>query len=157
MKFLSNILLKLFRTKQYVDINSFPSYIKNTRIEESKINLKLENKFSYLYKLSREEKTKLLSITEEDLFAFNVLDSIVDEFQKLFPSLDRYYIMDIVDACSMNIEIAYEYLSTRNDKLVFSHIEDNIILKEKGSEAFESIIKDKGQEKVQEREDYLLA
>ncbi len=58
----------------------------------------------------------------------------------------------------MNIENAYVYLSDpiRNINVIFTEAEDKLIIEMKGSMEYDLLVAEKGQERVQEREDYLL-
>ncbi len=58
----------------------------------------------------------------------------------------------------MKIENAYVYLSDpiRNTNVIFTEAEDKLILEMKGSMEYDLLVAEKGQERVQEREDYLL-
>ena len=60
-------------------------------------------------------------------------------------------------ANSMNIGRTYLSLNDPKEKvkLTFSSIDDNVILNMKGSEQYENLVKEKGKELVEEREEFL--
>ena len=115
------------------------------------------SKFKYLYQFTEEEKKKLLQINEDDKFVFKVIDNVVDELCKEFKQYTRDYIFDMLVANSMNIGRTYLSLNDPKEKakLTFSSIDDNVILNMKGSEQYENLVKEKGNELVEEREEFL--
>ena len=109
--------------------------------------------------MTEQEKAKILSINEEDKFVFRVMDNIVKGLQNSFPQYTKNYIIEVLRGNSMNIENAYIYLSDpiRNSSIIFTEAEDKLILEMKGSGEYNLLVAEKGQDRVQEREDYLLA
>jgi len=87
-----------------------------------------------------------------------VIDKIIDGLSAEFPKLNRKYIESILKASSMNIPLTYNYLrdSTTNKKDFFDPADDAIILTMKGKVEYDQLVRSKGNEKVQEREDFLL-
>ena len=115
------------------------------------------SKFKYLQQFTEEEKKKLLTINEDDKFIFKSIDNVLDGLCNEFPNLTRDYVLDILVANSMNIARTYLSLSNPEQKkiLTFSQNDDNVILKMKDSNEYKELIKEKGKELVDEREEFL--
>ena len=117
------------------------------------------SKFKYLQQFTEDEKRKLLTINEDDKFIFKSIDNVLDGLCKEFPNLTREYVLDILVANSMNIARTYLSLSNPENKKIYSFTQsdDNIILKMKDSEQYQNLIKEKGKELVDEREEFLIS
>lgn len=88
----------------------------------------------------------------------NVIDNIINGLCEEFPNYNRKYIESILKASSMNIPLTYNCLKNNsyNKQIIFDGTDDAIILTMKGKREYDQIIKSKGAERVQEREDFLL-
>ena len=86
-----------------------------------------------------------------------MIDNVLDELCKEFPQFTRDYIFDILVANSMSIGRTYLSLTDQRekDKLTFTSLDDNIILTMKGGEQYNALVKAKGKELVDEREEFL--
>lgn len=115
------------------------------------------SKFKLLHQFTEEERKKLMQINEDDKFVFKVIDNVLDELCKEFTQFTRDYIFDILVANSMNIGRTYLSLTDQRekDKLTFTSLDDNIILTMKGGEQYNALVKSKGKELVDEREEFL--
>lgn len=105
------------------------------------------------------KKGKKKSMTEEDKASFKQLDKMVDRLAKKFPNYDREYIAKLMAATSMNIPRTYKCLVDEDakKKFAFTDLDDEVILKMKGSKSYEKLVKEKGEKLVNEREAYLKA
>lgn len=108
--------------------------------------------------LSQKDVEFLQRLNDEETFIFSLMDNLVDKLKEEFPILATNYILNVLDLTSMNIELTYKFFSDPKNyqNLLFSTLEDDIILNKKGSEEYSLIVQNKGKEKVEEREDYLL-
>ena len=117
------------------------------------------SKFNYLQQFTEDEKRKLLTINEDDKFIFKSIDNVLDGLCNEFPNLTREYVLDMLVSNSMNIARTYLSLSNPENKKIYSFTQsdDNIILKMKDSEQYQNLIKEKGKELVDEREEFLIS
>ena len=117
------------------------------------------SKFKYLQQFTEDEKRKLLTINEDDKFIFKSIDNVLDGLCNEFPNLTREYVLDMLVSNSMNIARTYLSLSNPEHKKIYSFTQsdDNIILKMKDSEQYQNLIKEKGKELVDEREEFLIS
>jgi hypothetical protein len=74
-----------------------------------------------------------------------------------FPQFNRSYLIDVLKGNSMNIDKTYQFLADpiRNLKLLFNQADDSLILNMKDSQQAKNLERDKGIDRVREREDYL--
>ena len=132
---------------------------KLTDYQNTLIKLKSEekDKLNYLQEFTSAEKKKLHTINEDDKFAFKTIDNVLDNLCKDFPNYPREFILNILISNSMNIVTTYICLANPSQKNLysFSEIDDDIILNHKGSDQYKSLIKEKGNELVKEREKFL--
>lgn len=117
----------------------------------------LAQKFIYLKNLSKIEKKNILSINTDDKLEIKISDVVKETINKEFPQYNDFYIVDVLKGTSMNIEKAYLFLRDpiRNVKLLFNESDDHIILNMKGSNEYKELEKEKGIDRVREREDFL--
>jgi len=87
-----------------------------------------------------------------------VLDKIIDGLSAEFPNLNRKFIESILKASSMNIPVTYNSLKNTcsNKQELFNSMDDEVILSMKGNFEYNQLVSSKGNERVQEREDFLL-
>jgi hypothetical protein len=87
-----------------------------------------------------------------------VIDKIIEGLCAEFPNFNRKYIESILKASSMNIPLTFKCLrdSSNNKQELFDAADDAIILTMKEKMEYDQLLRSKGNEKVQEREDFLL-
>lgn len=109
-------------------------------------------------KLRQEEKTELVGQNEDDNFIFTVIKTVTEKLAKEFPQYSHDFILDALESSSMDIAKAYRHLQNPTEKkdYVFNQVEDGIILELKGCQEYEILVNRKGEENVNEREDFLL-
>jgi hypothetical protein len=90
---------------------------------------------------------------------YNILNNVVTALNNEFPRYTKGYINEVLGANSLNIERTYAVLQdyNKNSAFNFSEADDEIILHMKGTGDYANLVKVKGADKVQEREDFLLA
>ena len=122
-----------------------------------KLQSEEKDKLNYLQEFTTEEKKKLHMINEDDKFIFKTIDNVLDNLCKDFPNYPREFILNILISNSMNIVTTYICLANPSQKHLysFSEIDDDIILNHKGSDQYKSLVKEKGNELVKEREKFL--
>jgi len=122
-----------------------------------KLQSEEKDKLNYLQEFTTEEKKKLHMINEDDKFIFKTIDNVLDNLCKDFPNYPREFILNLLISNSMNIVTTYICLANPSQKHLysFSEIDDDIILNHKGSDQYKSLIKEKGNELVKEREKFL--
>lgn len=64
----------------------------------------------YLKAEAGREKYKLFVINEEDKFLFNIMEKVVNSFEKEFPNFSRDDIVEALKANSMDVNQTYHYL-----------------------------------------------
>jgi hypothetical protein len=123
-----------------------------------KIFYYLERKFAFLHSITEDDKKRILSFNNEEKMMVKVIDNIINSLNAEFPNFNRKYIESILKASSMNIPLTYNCLKDRflNKPELFDTADDAIILSMKGKMEYDQLLKSKGAEKVQEREDFLL-
>ena len=122
-----------------------------------KLQSEEKDKLNYLQEFTTEEKKKLHMINEDDKFIFKTIDNVLDNLCKDFPNYPREFILNLLISNSMNIVTTYICLANPSQKHLysFSEIDDDIILNHKGSDQYKSLVKEKGNELVKEREKFL--
>ncbi len=108
--------------------------------------------------LNAQEKTNILEINQDDKFLFRIIDKTADTLNATFPQYHKGYIIDVLNGNSMNIEKTFRYLSdpVRHNSMLFNSADDNLIKNMKGTPEFKNLEKEKGSDRVREREDYLI-
>jgi hypothetical protein len=111
-----------------------------------------------LHTITEDDKKRILSFNNEEKLMVKVIDKIIDGLSAEFPNYNRKYIESILKASSMNIPFTYKCLKdySANKQELFDSTDDAIILSMKGNFEYNQFISSKGNEKVQEREDFLL-
>ncbi len=117
-----------------------------------------ELRFEFLSTLNDGQKKRILSINEDDKLEFKIIKEYVEKLSSHFPQYNRSYIVDVLFGTSMNIEKAYFFLKDpiRNTKLLFNDADDNLVLHMKGSSEYSALEKEKGSDRIREREDFLM-
>lgn len=128
--------------------SKFQQLIKGLNQEKS-VQLK------FLKSLSEKEKKKILNINEDDKFAFKVIDLVLDALEKEFKNISRDYILDTLISNSMYLIQTYQCLNDEDEHLGFTSADDKVILKMKGKKNYAKLIKEKGEKRVLEREEFL--
>ena len=134
---------------QNSNLNDFQKVMKNIKKEDS-------IKGSYLNEIIEEEKRKMNTINEEDKFIFKAIDNVLDTLSSEFKNYSVDYILETMKQNSMDISKAYNCLKEpmKNRNIGFSALDDKVLLKKTGEE-YKILLKEKGKEAIQEREEFL--
>lgn len=122
-------------------------------------NLKNEDivKYKYLNNVKDEEKKKLNTINEEDKFVFKAVDNVIDGLSHEFKNFSQEYILELLKQNSMDIAKTYACLKdpVKTKTIGFTSLDDNVLLKHRSGEEYKILLKEKGKDAIQEREEYL--
>ena len=121
-------------------------------------NLKNEDfvKFTYLNEKVEEEKRKMNTINEEDKFIFKAIDNVVDALSTEFKAYSPEFILETLRQNSMDIAKTYTCLKEPiKSKIIGFTALDDMVLKKKTGEEYKILLKEKGKEAIQEREEFL--
>ena len=134
---------------QNSNLNDFQKVMKNIKKEDS-------IKGSYLNEIIEEEKRKMNTINEEDKFIFKAIDNVLDTLSSEFKNYSVDYILETMKQNSMDISKTYNCLKEpmKNRNIGFSALDDKVLLKKTGEE-YKLLLKEKGKEAIQEREEFL--
>ena len=134
---------------QNSNLNDFQKVMKNIKKDDS-------IKVSYLNEVIEEEKRKMNMINEEDKFIFKAIDNVLDTLSSEFKNYSTDYILETMKQNSMDISKTYNYLKEpmKNRNIGFSALDDKVLLKKTGEE-YKILLKEKGKEAIQEREEFL--
>ena len=134
---------------QNSNLNDFQKVMKNIKKEDS-------IKGSYLNEIIEEEKRKMNTINEEDKFIFKAIDNVLDTLSSEFKNYSVDYILETMKQNSMDISKTYNCLKEpmKNRNIGFSVLDDKVLLKKTGEE-YKILLKEKGKEAIQEREEFL--
>jgi len=134
---------------QNSNLNDFQKVMKNIKKEDS-------IKVSYLNEIIEEEKRKINMINEEDKFIFKAIDNVLDVLSSEFKNYSVDYILETMKQNSMDISKTYNCLKEpmKNRNIGFSALDDKVLLKKTGEE-YKILLKEKGKEAIQEREEFL--
>ena len=134
---------------QNSNLNDFQKVMKNIKKEDS-------IKDSYLNEIIEEEKRKMNTINEEDKFIFKAIDNVLDTLSSEFKNYSVDYILETMKQNSMDISKTYNCLKEpmKNRNIGFSALDDKVLLKKTGEE-YKILLKEKGKEAIQEREEFL--
>ena len=114
------------------------------------------DKFTYLTEIFKDEKKKINSINEEDKFIFKAIDNILDILSNEFKNYSTDFILETLKQNSMDITKTYNYLKDpiKNRNIGFTSLDDKVLLKKTGEE-YKILLKEKGKDAIQEREEFL--
>ena len=131
------------------NLNDFQKVMKNIKKEDM-------NKITYLNEKTEEEKRKLNSINEDDKFVFRAIDNVLDSFTSEFKNYTSDFIFDTLQQNSMDIGKTYNCLKEpmKNKNVGFTPLDDKVLLRRQGEE-YKILVKEKGKEAIQEREEFL--
>ena len=131
------------------NLNDFQKIIKNLKKEDNAKN-------NYLNEKNEEEKRKLNSINEDNKFIFKVIDNVLDGFSSEFKNYTKDFILDTLQQNSMDIYKTYICLKEpmKNKNVGFTPLDDKVLLRKQGEE-YKILLKEKGKEAIQEREEFL--
>ena len=134
---------------QNSNLNDFQKVMKNIKKEDSIKN-------SYLNEKVEEEKRKINTINEEDKFIFKAIDNILDGLCNEFKNYSTDFILETLKQNSMDITKTYIYLKEpiKNKNIGFTSLDDKVLLKKTGEE-YKILLKEKGKDAIQEREEFL--
>ena len=121
-------------------------------------NLKNEDniKYTYLNEKVEEDKRKINTINEEDKFVFKAIDNVVDALSAEFKSFSAEFILETLRQNSMDIAKTYICLKEpMKSKIIGFTALDDMVLKKKTGEEYKILLKEKGKEAIQEREEFL--
>ena len=113
-------------------------------------------KYTYLNEKIEEEKRRINTINEEDKFIFKAIDNVLDALSAEFKTYSPEFILEALKQNSMDIGKTYTYLKDpiKNRNIGFSALDD-MVLKKKTGEEYKILLKEKGKEAIQEREEFL--
>ena len=121
-------------------------------------NLKKEDtiKYTYINEVVQDEKQKINTINEEDKFIFKAIDNVVEALSSEFKSYSPEFILETLRQNSMDISKAYTCLKEpmKSKTIGFTSLDDMVVRKKTGEE-YKILLKEKGKEAVQEREEFL--
>lgn len=118
-----------------------------------------KDKYSYLEGVNEEMKHKLGNINETDKFLFKAIDDVVDGISREFGQYSKEFIVEMLMQNSMDITRTYLCLKDPSKAKIigFTPLDDKIILRMKDGEEYVNLVKEKGNESIKEREDYLTS
>ena len=127
----------------------FQKVMKNLEKEDS-------NKFTYISQKIEEEKKKINTINEEDKFIFKAIDNVVEALSAEFKAYSTEFILETLRQNSMDIAKTYICLKEpMKSKIIgFTPLDDKVLLKKTGEE-YKILLKEKGKEAIQGREEFL--
>ncbi len=113
-------------------------------------------KYTYLNEKVEEEKKKMNTINEEDKFVFKAIDNVVDALSAEFKAFSPEFILETLRQNSMDIAKTYTCLKEpMKSKIIGFTALDDMVLKKKTGEEYKILLKEKGKEAIQEREEFL--
>ena len=114
------------------------------------------DKFTYLNTKVDEEKKKLNTINEDDKFVFKAIDNVVDALSSEFKNYSTDYILDTLQQNSMDIAKTWICLKDpiKNKNVGFTPLDDKVLLRKQGEE-YKILLKEKGKDAINEREQFL--
>ena len=134
---------------QNSNLSDFQKVMKNIKKEDS-------DKFTYLNEKTEENKKVLNTINEDDKFVFKAIDNVLDAISAEFKNYSPEFILETLKQNSMNISKTYACLKDpfKNRNVGFTPLDDKVVLRKKGEE-YKILLKEKGKEAIQEREEFL--
>ena len=134
---------------QNSNLNDFQKVMKNIKKEDIIKN-------NYLNEKTEEEKRKLNTINEDDKFIFKAIDNVLDSLSSEFKNYTTDFILDTLQQNSMDITKTYLCLKEpmKNKNVGFTPLDDKVLLRKQGEE-YKILLKEKGKEAIQEREEFL--
>ena len=134
---------------QNSNLTDFQKVVKNIKKEDSV-------KFNYLNEKIEEEKRKINAINEEDKFIFKAIDNVVDALSSEFKNYSTDFILDTLQQNSMDIGKTYTCLKdpSKGKLIGFTPLDDKVLLRKQGEE-YKILLKEKGKDVIQEREEFL--
>ena len=134
---------------QNANLSDFQKVMKNIKKEDSV-------KFTYLNEKTEEDKKVLNTINEDDKFVFKAIDNVLDAISAEFKNYSPEFILETLKQNSMDISKTYAYLKDpfKNRNVGFTPLDDKVVLKKQGEE-YKILLKEKGKEAIQEREEFL--
>ena len=113
-------------------------------------------KFTYLNEKTAEEKKTLNTINEDDKFVFKAIDNVLDSLSSEFKAYSPDYILDTLQQNSMDIAKTYACLKdpAKRKTIGFTPLDDKVLLRKQGEE-YKILLKERGKEAIQEREEFL--
>ena len=131
------------------NLTDFQKVMKNMRKDDS-------IKFTYLNEKMEEDKKVLNTINESDKFVFNAIDNVLDGLSSEFKNYSTDFILETLQQNSMDIAKTYACLKEplKNRNLGFTPLDDKVLLRKKGEE-YKILLKEKGKEAIEEREEFL--
>ena len=134
---------------QNSNLTDFQKVVKNIKKEDSV-------KFNYLNEKIEEEKRKINAINEEDKFIFKAIDNVVDGLSSEFKNYSTDFILDTLQQNSMDIGKTYTCLKdpSKGKLIGFTPLDDKVLLRKQGEE-YKILLKEKGKDVIQEREEFL--
>ena len=134
---------------QNSNLSDFQKVMKNLKKEDTV-------KFTYLNEKTEEEKKVINTINEEDKFVFKAIDNILDAISAEFKNYSPDFILETLKQNSMDISKTYACLKDpfKNRNIGFTPLDDKVILRKQGEE-YKILLKEKGKEAIQEREEFL--
>ena len=134
---------------QNSNLNDFQKVIKNMKKEDTV-------KFNYLNEKTEEEKRKLNTINEDDKFVFKAIDNVLDALSLEFKHYTSEFILETLQQNSMDISKTYSCLKEplKNKNVGFTPLDDKVLLRKQGEE-YKILVKEKGKEAIQDREEFL--
>ena len=113
-------------------------------------------KFTYFNEKVEEEKRKINTINEEDKFIFKAIDNVVEALHSEFKAFSPEFILETLRQNSMDIAKTYTCLKDpmKSRVICFTPLDD-MVLKKKTGEEYKILLKEKGKEAIQEREEFL--
>jgi len=132
------------------NLNDFQKVMKNIKKEDVAKN-------NYLNEKKDEEKRKLNTINEDDKFIFRVIDNVLDSLSSEFKHYTSDFILDTLQQNSLDIGRTYICLKEpfKNKHVGFTPLDDKVLLRKQGEE-YKILLKEKGKEVIQEREEFLI-
>ena len=130
-------------------LNDFQKVMNNMKKEDTV-------KFTYLNEKVEEEKRKINSINEEDKFVFKAIDNVLDALISEFKNYTSDFILETLQQNSMDIGKTYACLKEpmKNKNIGFTPLDDKVLLRKQGEE-YKILVKEKGKEAIQDREEFL--
>ena len=134
---------------QNSNLNDFQKVMKNIKKEDMIKN-------NYLNEKTEEEKRKLNTINEDDKFVFKAIDNVLDSLSSEFKNYTNDFILDTLQQNSMDITKTYLCLKEpmKNKNVGFTPLDDKVLLRKQGEE-YKILLKEKGKDAIQEREEFL--
>ena len=134
---------------QNANLSDFQKVMKNIKKEDSV-------KFTYLNEKTEEDKKVLNTINEDDKFVFKAIDNVLDAISAEFKNYSPEFILETLKQNSMDISKTYACLKDpmKNRNIGFTPLDDKVVLRKQGEE-YKILLKEKGKEAIQEREEFL--